>query len=194
MEFIAVIDRIHLSNTLFLTNLAQGLRTHQTDRTILLHGDSEYTEQLIQTGMMREDAQLRSTRDLNRRLVALFADNQVSCIGMNGYQRDCVQYDGVQLEIDNGYLKSLPESPILLISNLARAGNDGIKPVPLPILANRLSLLLGMDEVIGFEHTELEIKSAENDISERIPAELQDSDLPLRLINVNHLGKLSEAV
>ena len=49
---------------------------------------SEYTDRLMQTGMMREDARKRAVMDLNRRLITLFADHGVSAIGLNGFQKN----------------------------------------------------------------------------------------------------------
>ncbi len=73
MDYIAVLDYEHLDNGMFLTAFAKAL-SQQKSRGIILHGDSEYTERLIQTGIMREEATIRAMKDLNHRLVALFAD------------------------------------------------------------------------------------------------------------------------
>ncbi len=150
MDFIAVLDYEHLDNGMFLTAFARSL-ARKKSRGIILHGDSEYTERLIQTGMMREDATLRSIKDLNHRLIALFADQGVSTIGVNGYQKSLITADEDKITVDEIQLNKFPEQPMLLISCLAfqTAGSRPV-PVSLPSLSLFLKKKLGLAKVTIF--------------------------------------------
>jgi len=145
MDYIAVLDYKHLDNGVFLSAFAKSLASQKEYRGLIIHGDSEYTDRLIQTGMMREDAEIRAIKDLNHRLIALFADYGVSAIGLNAYQRSLVSLSENALSVDVKQLHNLPAEPHLLISNLV-ANNASDKPEPLPLdqfasaLANKLSV------------------------------------------------------
>lgn len=185
MRYISILDRQNLSNSLFLTKFAQALRSHKDNFSLVLHGDSEYTEELIQTGMMREDAAQRCTRELNRRLVALFADEGVATVGLHGYQRDTITYDGKQLSVNTDYINSLPAGPVLLVSNLARHTTDeGIISVPISKLTDRLATVLELDEIIAFTQ-----KS--EDSSGTIPQELENAPFSFRHIDVSSFQNVS---
>lgn len=188
MRYIAVLDRQNLSNSLFVTKFAETLRNHSNSYSVVLHADSYYTDSLIQTGMMREDAETRCTKELNRRLVAVMADEGVATIALNGYQRDTISYDGTTLDIRTEYLNSLPESPVLMLSNLARdKKGDTICPVPLPMLANRLATILDLDEIIVF--SDMTEKEKENLTP---PAEFQSADFVYRTINLTTFKGVNE--
>ncbi|MBO6620651.1 MAG: hypothetical protein JJ892_11190 [Balneola sp.] len=122
--YVALIDFDHLDHPVFLKSLAQSLAAHKTRKGILIHGDSEYTNRLMQTGMMREDARERAIMDLNHRLVALFADHGVSAIGLQGFQKELIQKSDSGLQLNKKVFDDLPDSPMLLISSLI---NDGKK-------------------------------------------------------------------
>lgn len=125
-NYVAFLDFQHLDHPVFLKSFAQSLSQHKNRQGIIIHGDSEYTNRLMQTGMMREDARKRAIMDLNRRLVALFADHGISTIGLQSYQKELIsrQEDGT-LKLNHDALQSLPETPMLLLSSLI---NDGGKP------------------------------------------------------------------
>ncbi|MCH8524967.1 MAG: hypothetical protein LAT52_10490, partial [Balneolales bacterium] len=74
MDYLAIIDYKNLDNPLFLKSFAEAAVQRRSSKAIFVHGDSDYTDRLIQTGMMREDAIIRSVQDLNHRLVSFFAD------------------------------------------------------------------------------------------------------------------------
>lgn len=151
MDYIAVIDYDHLDNGVFLTSLARSLAQQKNTRGILIHGASAYTERLIQTGMMREDAEVRAVKDLNHRLIALFADHGVSTIGLNGYQRSLIKKSGEDILVDEDQLRRLPKQPHLLISNLIDIEPES-KPglIDLPGLARALRSTLEIDDIIVF--------------------------------------------
>lgn len=150
MDFIAVLEYEQLDNGLFLTAFARSLARRKS-RGIVLHGDSEYTERLIQTGMMREDARIRAIKDLNHRLIALFADQGISAIGLNGYQKSMIRVQNGELHINRNVIDTLPVHPMLLISNLAESTESG-RPVPvsLPELSEKLQMLYSVCDITVF--------------------------------------------
>ncbi|WP_069131720.1 hypothetical protein [Rhodohalobacter halophilus] len=131
MNFIAVLDYDHLDNGMFLTAFARSL-SRRKKSGIIIHSDSEYTDRLIQTGMMREDARLRAIKDLNHRLIALFADQGVSTIGVNGHQKSLIKLNEGKIEINREQVQRFPSQPMLLISGLA-VSEESDQPAPLPL-------------------------------------------------------------
>lgn len=154
MDFIAVLDYEHLDNGLFLSAFAKAVSNHKK-RGIIIHGESKYTERLIQTGIMRDEATIRAIKDLNHRLVALFADEGVSTIGVNGYQRSLIKEKDGSLNIDVEQFRKFPEHPTLLISSLIESDEqDQPKPVSIASLAYILKKELDIDDVILFSTAE----------------------------------------
>lgn len=194
MQFIAVLDYEHLDNGMFLTTFAKTL-SKKEERGIIIHGESEYTERIIQTGVMREEATLRSIKDLNHRLVALFADEGVSTIALNGYQKSTVKHDRGQLIINREDLLKLPKQPMILLSNLAEDVETG-KPItiPLPLLAKSLQKLFNIPEITIFSKKEnIEIfteslpdstiisKENEDFVETHIPKSFRDFNYPVNI-------------
>jgi hypothetical protein len=172
MNFIAVLSYEHLDNGMFLTAFARSL-AQKKSRGIILHGDSEYTERLIQTGIMREDAVIRSVKDLNHRLVALFADQGVSTIGVNSYQKSMVVKKGDDIIIDKNQIEQLPEYPMLLISNLVNDQKTG-KPAPVSLS----QLALAFQKTFSTKPvTIFSIKDSSNVIKEDFPKVIQPHTL-----------------
>lgn len=124
MRYLAALDHDHLDNGVFLTSLARSLSQQQENdpqlRSMIVHTDSAYTDRIIQTGVMREEATIRSLKDLNKRLVALFADQGVSTIGINPYKRNFITLKEGELTLDHSFLKELPRQPVLLLSTLVQ--------------------------------------------------------------------------
>jgi len=206
MDYIAVLDYDHMDNGMFLTSFARSL-AKQKKRGIIVHGESEYTERLIQTGIMREEATIRAMKDLNHRLVALFADQGISTIGLNGYQKSLVTSSSNGLDIDTEQLKKLPEHPTLLISSLA-LNIEFSKPKPIPIsqLVQQLQDSLSIADIIIFsakkdgeiiQHDLPEKISMENSnrdlIEELIPSDLIDSDLSMKLTTAQKFSNFPDA-
>lgn len=152
-SYLAFLDAEHLENSIFLTAFAKSLAQQGNRQGIIIHGDSEYTERLIQTGMMREDAQIRAAKDLNRRLIGLLADQGVSAIGIHGYQKGLVKKYSNGLVLDNNQLQSLHATPCLVISNLVEEG-DEIISAPLPTLAKLFTEALEDSEIVLFSNKE----------------------------------------
>jgi len=132
MSYIAALDYEHMDNGVFLTSFGRALSEQQDTRAIVVHGESEYTERLIQTGIMRDEAKIRCIKDLNHRLVALLADEGVSTIGLNGYHKGTVVLEDEELQIDRDFIENLPPRTVLLLSNLV-LDREKERPVPVDL-------------------------------------------------------------
>lgn len=210
MQYIAAIDYEHLDNGVFLTTLARSLAQQQDKenvRSILVHADSEYTERVIQTGVMRREARIRSVKDLNNRLVALFADQGVSTVGINPNKRNFITLQNGTLRIDNSFLRTLPSASVLLLSTLVQ-NLDTREPevVELPEFATFLFQELEADQLFIFS------KSEESEIftspetpqklrwetldstfrDERIPNEFSDFRQPVQLTTASDFNQLPD--
>ncbi|MBN2731550.1 MAG: hypothetical protein JXR26_03875 [Balneolaceae bacterium] len=183
MRYIAALDYEHLDNGVFLSSLASAISQQQDVRSFIVHGDSAYTKRVIQTGVMREQAKIRSIKDLNHRLIALFADQGVSAIGINGYQRNFISYTNGNLDMDISFFESLPAQPVLLISTLVwDEASESPVAVPLAEMASFLTSELQAESIFAFS------KADKNEIfvSEKpqkmnwanMPAEFADEHLP----------------
>lgn len=196
MQYLAALDYEHLDNGVFLTSLARAISRQQNVRPILIHSDSEYTERVIQTGVMRADARIRSIKDLNHRLIALLADQGVSTIGINSYQREFITLENDTLSLDKDYFNSLPRQSALLLSTLV-FDKQSEKPVPVSLnrLASFLDNVLSPDEFFIFSASDTDelfskeekpprMKWADLDQEYRetfIPQEFREFNSPLRL-------------
>ncbi len=156
-RYLALLDYAHLDNGVFLKSFARALAEHQKKdiHSVILHGDSEYTERVIQTGVMRNEAKVRSIKDLNHRLIALFADEGASTIGINPYRRNFITYDEDKLHMDQTFFGELPHQPALLLSTLVfhQKENKPV-PVPLPEMTRFLYQRLDIDELIIFSKSD----------------------------------------
>ncbi len=204
MKYFGVIDHEHLDNAVFLTALAQALDrfNYSEHHYILLHGDSEYTDRIIQSGVMREEAMRRSIRGLNNRLVALLADEGISAIGLNGFQRKLIVRENEEIRVDTDYLDGLPTSPVWLISSLIQdLDRDERVPLALSELTSILCKSLAIDRVYLFARTEDnlfdEVDPGKNHpwdtldedfIETYIPADFQQYRGPIRLTTAKNFG------
>lgn len=207
MQYLAALDYEHLDNGVFLTSLARAISRQSNVRPILVHGDSEYTERVIQTGVMRDEATVRSIKDLNHRLIALLADQGVSTIGINGYQRKLITLENNKLNLDKSYFDRLPSQSAVLLSTLVYDTNSGS---PLPVELSRLTTFLRkeltIDEVFIFsasDSDELFTKEARpseikwDDLDNEyqatfIPKEFHRFNLPLRLTTAREFDSIPE--
>ncbi|MGM0547034.1 MAG: hypothetical protein ACQEST_09960 [Bacteroidota bacterium] len=215
MKYIAALDYDHLDNGVFLTTLARSLSQQQSSenvRSFFIHTDSEYTERIIQTGVMRREATIRSIKDLNNRLVALFADQGVSTIGINPYQRKLIVRKKGSLKLDHSFLDTLPHQSTLLLSTLVfNADSDEIEVITLPELLTFLQRELNADELFIFskseeselfttssEQTDLNWETLDEDFrSEQLPDEFAQLNSPVRLTNArdfNQIPNLEHAI
>lgn len=194
MDFLAVLDYEHLDNGVFLTSFAKSL-SKKKKRGIIIHGDSEHTERIIQTGVMRKDAQVRAIKELNHRLVALFADEGISTIALNGFQKSLLTFDGNTIHFDKKQIDRLPDQPMILLSNLAldKKAND-YRPVPLSDMATVLAKKFNIHAVTVFSKDEssdvikqdfpesLKIEKTDDSfIKKHIPEKLRAISIQIRL-------------
>ena len=208
MGYIAYIDYKNLDNSLFLKSLAEATSRQSSEITprFFVHGDSEHTERLIQTGMMRVDAQYRAIRELNRRLVILFADYGVPAIGLNGYQRKLITFDpeSGELTIDEKYLNSLPRQPLLIISNLIHVvGEQHPQVFPIQRYLDELirlpdisslyafsspddSIIIDNKEVLG----EKSSKTEKKDKKKPLPNELVGTYLNIEVMTIQKFSQI----
>ena len=115
---IILLDSEHLDQSLFMKSFAQKLVAFKKRRLILVHGDNSFSKQLIKNGMNENDAIERSIKEINLKLISLFADSGLPAIGIHGYQRNVVKLENESIQIDGTYLNSLPEQAMLILSNL----------------------------------------------------------------------------
>lgn len=186
INFIAVLDHHHLDNSVFLTAFAKSLAQLGDRKGLVIHGDSPYTDRLIQTGMMREDARLRAIKDLNKRLIGLFADQGIPTIGVHGFQKEMIIRKQDEIILDKAKLEQLHDVPNLLLSNLIAEEGKTVH-VPLPEFSYMLSTAFEEADILLFsmnEKDEILIKEEkeilnwdtlpEDFLDESIPAEFQD--------------------
>lgn len=196
IHFIAVLDYEHLENSIFLTSFAKSLAKLGDRKGIVIHGDSPYTDRLIQTGMMREDARLRAIKDLNKRLIGLFADQGVATIGVHGFQKGLVTKSGDEVRLDLSSLKSLHETPNLLISNLAEENGEA-QHVPLPHFTKCIANDLEEAEILLFsknEKDEILISESKSQLSwQELPAGFAETTLPDEFRNFAQPVKMTTA-
>lgn len=196
MKYLAVLDYDHMDDGVFLSSLARSLTSVDLSDIMLLHGESVYTERIIQTGVMRDEATIRGIKDLNKRLVALLADEGVPAVGIHGYQRSVIRLEEETLQLDRDYLEKLPGGPLTLISTLVKTpGREDPVAVSLPRMTRFLKSRLDPKEVFLFaksEESEIFAESFPTDPvrweemdpefrEEMIPAEFRDFGLPVRL-------------
>jgi len=207
MLYIAAIDYEHLDNGVFLTTLAKSLYQLQGKedvRSIIIHRDSAYTERIIQTGVMREEAIVRSVKDLNNRLVALFADQGVSTVGINPSQRKFITREDDQLTFDRSFYETLPSKSVLLLSSLVYDINSEQNVVlELPTLAQFLFKELSAEELFIFSKSD-ESEIFTSDISEKmhwktidpsfrqnqIPSEFTALNQPVQLVTARDFNEI----
>lgn len=172
MKYIAALDYDHLDNGVFLTTLARSLSQQQAkeeSRPIIVHSNSKYTERIIQTGVMRDEATIRSIKDLNNRLVALFADQGVSTVGINPNRRKMITRKNGVLSLDHSFFDTLPRRSVLLLSTLIHNIDTGkIEVLSLPKLVSFLDKELGVDQLFIF---------SKSDKSEIFTADLQQKQM-----------------
>ncbi len=152
MYYIAILDHHHLDHSFFMKTFAESMARQKGCSGIILHGDSPYTDRLIQTGMPRFEAEQRSIRDLNHRIITLLADNGISGIGVNGYQKGIIQRDASdRLIIEKEWIENRPAGTHLVLSNLVWDNRqEKTAPVRLGELAGALSSELGRERIIVF--------------------------------------------
>ncbi len=206
MRYIAALDYDHLNNSLFLATLAQSISQQKQVKPIIVHAGSAYTEHIIQTGVMRKDAQKRSYKDLNHRLVTLLADEGVSAIGINGYQHKFIIQSGNTLQLDKNFFDQLPPRSALVVSCLVWDAETS-KPAPTSLarVGRFLQNELDTEPIFAFSASNMNKIIVENPATARnwkkasdefkkkyLPKEFQTYNHPLNLISAHNFRFLPE--
>lgn len=201
IRYIAILDYEHLDNGLFLTSFAKAISSH-SDRGLILHSDSTYTDRIIQTGVMREEARRRSIKDLNHRLIALLADQGVSAVGINGYQKELLSTGAHGVEVDIDTFNTIPDQPFLVVSSLIHSKHES-HPVaaPLPSIASALAKALNIDETFLFTRSDdseilkkdlpanlSDISDTESFVQDNVPTEFHSAYLGYKLTTPSDFG------
>jgi hypothetical protein len=154
--FICVLDYRNLDNPLFLKSFAETLKKINPEKCIIAHSDSPYTDRIMQTGVMRETAMLRSVQDLNHRLVTFFADYGLPCIGINGFQRSTITVvDSEKITVNKEFIRGLPNRTYLVLSALAQSTtHQCIQALSLPFFVQELSDQLEISSIYLFSTDE----------------------------------------
>lgn len=151
MSYIFILDYEHLDNGGFLKELSKLLSVSDIPNSIFLHSDSPYTDRIMQTGFMRDEAKVRATKELNHRLVALFADDGIAVTGLNAYQRNVVSKNSADgLSIDINYLQNLLRHSHVLLTNLIDGTNGTYEHVKLTELAIEIAKKSEISAIFAF--------------------------------------------
>ncbi len=196
MRYLFILDYHHLDNGGFLKLVSKRIGELSLDHFMIIHGDSAYTDRIIQTGMMREDAVVRSVKELNHRLTALFADEGVPLIALNAYQRGTISRDDDgNWQVDAAYLKHLGTQTNILLSNLTKPEKGELKPMPLSKFTDLLHQNLQFDHIIAFDSTEShdEIFVNNNPLNDNrqpvLPDEIKGASAPVKAMRISDLNK-----
>lgn len=180
MNYIAVLSYEQLDNGLFLTSFARTL-AQKKKRGIILHEASEYTERIIQTGVMREEATVRCIKELNHRLVALLADEGISTIALNGFQKKMIRLDENKFGIDFTILDKLPPEPVILISTLAtNEQEDRVEPISISAVAEAFRMNYSLPYIELFS-----INQNSDMIDQNLPQIITPSDREIDFLEQN---------
>jgi len=202
MRYLAVLDHDHLDDGVFLNSFAHSLSQQQNNKQIqpiILHTDSAYTDRIIQTGVMRNEATIRSMKDLNKRLVALFADEGVSTIGLNPYKKNLITLANGNLKMDHTILEGLPRRPVLLLSSLVQnLDTNEVEPIDLPQMIDFLQQELDHDELFIFMKSDESEVFTPDDIDEALswkhmPEDFREEQIPDELDHLNRRIRITNA-
>jgi len=176
---IILLDSEHLDQSLFMKSFAQKLVAFKKRRLILVHGDNSFSKQLIKNGMNENDAIERSIKEINLKLISLFADSVLPAIGIHGYQRNVVKLENESIQIDGTYLNSLPEQAMLILTNLVgNSQTEMHKTISTAQLAFELSSRFANSTCLCFAVSDIanlsfkEIKPSEIELLNLVPEEV----------------------
>ncbi|MFU8861099.1 MAG: hypothetical protein ACNA8K_11820 [Cyclonatronaceae bacterium] len=207
MLILALLDREHLDNGPFLKSLSVAVSRLKGVRILFMHSDSDYTDRVMQLGIMRDVALNRSTRELNRRLSALFTEEGSTCVGLNGFQKDCLVLSEGSLMVDSGYLTQILSHSHVILSNMVADRDSGDTGFAEPArMAADLQVALKPDHFIVFSMKEDGSPIIENEnsgsghifraddelISTLIPAEIRDSGTDFLVTSLRQFASLPD--
>ena len=197
-DFLLLLDREHLDNGMFLRSLSDKLALKKNNRGIILHTDSAYTDRIIQTGVFREEAEKRSLKDLNNRLIALLADSGVPAIGLSGHKKGFViQNTDGSLELDSSFLQKLPKGVHLVMNHLGLSSDNESVIIPFQEMAHALWQSLSIQEVIAFRNDDEQgiiatgepfVLEPNSDISDKnlnmVPSDIKKMPFQVKIIGI----------
>lgn len=179
MRYIAAIDYEHLDNGMFLTGLARAISQQEETQPIILHADSAYTERIMQSGVMRDEAEIRAQKDLNHRLVALFADEGISAVGLNGYQRKLIKLSNGDLILDVAQFNRLPDRSAIILSTLVwNEDKSSAVAIPLPCLSKFLRQRLETEKLVIFNKSDTRITDKDDKRWNELSDEFKNKHVP----------------
>ncbi|HLR24413.1 MAG TPA: hypothetical protein VK112_01015 [Fodinibius sp.] len=202
MRYIAALDHDHLDNGIFLTSFARSLSELQKNknlRSIIVHTDSAYTDRVMQTGVMRDEATIRSMKDLNKRLVALFADEGVSTIGLNPYKKNFITLKDGKLSMDHTLFEGLTNRSVLLISSLVQNLDDKeVEAIDLASMITFLQKELNADELFIFSKSDEAEIFTQTDMPDilswqKMSSSFRQKEIPDDLSSLNYRVRLATA-
>ena len=121
-DAITTLEPEHLDHPMFMKQFATEMRTGlRGQRLLVLHGDSSFTEETIQQGVPRQEAAVQTARQLNRRLVALLADEGVSALGITLMQRNFTSFDATinpPFRVNDSAWQRLPAIPVICCATI----------------------------------------------------------------------------
>jgi|GEM_PF-4334721 hypothetical protein len=198
MRALILIDYIHLDNALFMKSLAQEIgRINDKHEVMLIHGTSPYQERLKAAGYEHNKARLRSSKELNRRMIALLADEGVAAVGIHAFQRSLFSRDNKskQLMVNTETLKTMNLTSTLVLSNVGQIREDSYDLLSISEMAEALLRQTDYEYCFTFPATEkmnvdLPDKLDQASRLNLLPEELLDYECDARMINVKDISKL----
>lgn len=200
-SFLLLIDHAHMDNGMMLRSMADKIAASKGQRGLILHADSAYTDRIMQTGVPREQAQIRSLKDLNNRLIALLADSGCAAVGLHGHQKELLSTKNGNLQINTTLLESLPAGVHVVLNHLGWNSDTQVTEVlNYSEVATALALSLHIPKILGFiphEHSSIVISqkpfscipsSVKNEeIHNLIPESLKKLPLEVTFLHVHQL-------
>jgi len=172
-DYLALLDYEHLDQHFFMKSLVKELAKEPHKRGILLHGDSPLTDRIMQEGVMRQEAQIRATKELNHRLVGLLADEGIPALGLHAYQKGLIT---PELTVSKASWDSLPSIPVIVLSTLIGQHEKAQEMRSLTEIQLAVASQLPISEVIGFsllDYLEWNLHSVPSSLIEQGTLELE---------------------
>lgn len=136
MTYLIALDDGSMANRLHMKAIGHAVKAIMAHEVVLVHDCLDYTDTLIQTGLMRQVAAVRAARELNRKLVTWFADFGVACVGIHGDQRSLITAGTNTLTLDRRLFGTYPANTLRVVSTLVATPDGHTESRPLPDLVS----------------------------------------------------------
>ncbi len=173
MTLLLVLDAAHAASPLFMKAFGQALQGLKTYQVAIVHTGGAYTEQLIQTGLMRREAEVRAQRETNRKLITWLADYGLACSGLHGDQRGLVRRTPTGIQVNALALGPAHAGVVRICSTLIVGADGGSEPLPLAEAVRLWETHLPADQVVVYRLT--------GDAGNPVPEEMRAYAHPYRL-------------